>query len=91
MVGTAGSAMVWLRAKDLLVPGFDRLFAEPTFSFGYFQGNRVYLSGNPRYPVEQAGTNGSAQNNDITGTAGTTSSGYRSGTCSPSAGAAITS
>jgi hypothetical protein len=66
-VGTAGSAMLYVRAKDLVVPGFDRLFAEPTVSLGYFGGNEVFLSGNPGHPLEQAGTNGSARNNYLTG------------------------
>jgi len=67
MVGTAGSAMLYVRAKDLLVPGVDRLFVDPIFSLGYFKGNNVYLSGNPRYGLEQAGTNGSAQGDYLKG------------------------
>ena len=67
MAGTAGSAMLFLRARDLVVPGFDRLFADPTVSLAYFNGNYVYASGNPRYPLQQAGTNSSAYGNYITG------------------------
>jgi hypothetical protein len=67
MVGTAGSAMLYVRAKDLLVPGFDRLFAEPVFSLGYFHSNDVYLSGNPDFADEQAGTNGSDRDDYLTG------------------------
>jgi hypothetical protein len=67
MVGTAGSAMLFLRAQDLLVPGFERLFADPVLSVAYFHGDYVYLSGNPRYPGRQAGTNGSAYGNYLTG------------------------
>ena len=67
MVGTAGSGMLFMRAQDLLVPGFDRLFADPIFSLAYFHGDYAYVSGNPRYQLQQAGTNDSAYGNYITG------------------------
>jgi hypothetical protein len=67
MLGTSGSGMLFVRARDLLVPGFDRLFADPIFSLAYFNGDDAYVSGNPRYPSQQAGTNGSAHGNHVTG------------------------
>lgn len=67
MSGTAGSAMLFLRARDLRVPGFERLFADPILSLAYFNGNYVYASGNPRYPLQQAGANGSAYGNYVSG------------------------
>ncbi len=67
MSGTAGSGMLFLRARDLLVPGLDRLFADPILSLAYFHGNYVYASGNPGYPLQQAGSNRSAYGNYITG------------------------
>jgi hypothetical protein len=67
MIGTAGSGMLFLREQDLLVPGFDRLFVDPIFSLAYFHGDYAYVSGNPQYPRQQAGTNGSASGNYITG------------------------
>jgi len=67
MLGTLGSGMLFLRAQDLLVPGFDRLFADPILSVAYFNGEYAYVSGNPRYPSQQAGTNGSAYGNYLTG------------------------
>jgi hypothetical protein len=67
MSGTAGSSMLFLRARDLLVPGCDRLFVDPILSLAYFHGNYVYASGNPGYPLQQAGTNGSAYGNYISG------------------------
>lgn len=67
MVGTAGSGMVYVRAKDLRLPGSDRLSVDPVFSVGYYHGNKLYLSGNPEYPLEQAGTNGSSSGNYLEG------------------------
>jgi hypothetical protein len=67
MVGTAGSGMLFVRAQDLLVPGFDRLFLDPIFSLAYVHGDYAYVSGNPQYPLQRAGTNDSAYGNYITG------------------------
>lgn len=67
MAGTAGSGMLYLESRNLLVPGFDRLFADPMLILAYFHGNYVYTDGNPQYPSQQAGTNGSAYGNYITG------------------------
>lgn len=67
MSGTAGSAMLFVRARDLRIPGVDRLFADPILSLAYFNGNYVYANGNPAYPLQQAGTNGSAYGNYVTG------------------------
>jgi hypothetical protein len=67
MVGTAGSGMVLLMARDLVVPGFERLFVDPIFSVAYYRGNYVYASGNPGFASQQAGTNGSAYGNYVTG------------------------
>jgi hypothetical protein len=66
MFGTAGSGMVLVMARDLIIPGFDRLFADPIFSLGYFQGNYVYTNGNPSF-ASQAGTNGSSYDNYLSG------------------------
>jgi hypothetical protein len=67
MVGTAGSGMLYLKARDLLVPGFDRLFADPMLVLAYLHGNYVYADRGPRYPSERAGANGSRYGNYITG------------------------
>jgi hypothetical protein len=67
MTGTAGSGMLFVRAKDLLLPGFDRVSVEPIFSLAYFHGDYAYVSGNPAYPTQQAGTNGSDYGNYIRG------------------------
>jgi hypothetical protein len=67
MLGSAGSAMVMVMARDLLVPGFPRLFADPIFSLAYYHGNYAYVRGNPAFASQQAGTNGSAYGNYVTG------------------------
>ncbi len=67
MVGTKGSAMVALLGKDIRVPGFDRLFVDPVFSFGYFGENDIYTDGNPRFPDERSGSNDSSENDFING------------------------
>lgn len=67
MVGTAGSGMVYARAKDLRVFGSDRLSVDPVFSVGYYHDNKLYLTGNPGFPHEQAGTNDSSSENYLKG------------------------
>ncbi len=67
MIGTAGSGMLMVMARDLVVPGFERLFADPIFSLAYYHGNYVYMSGNPAFAAQQAATNGSAYGNYVTG------------------------
>ena len=67
MAGTAGSGMLYLKSRNLLVPGFDRLFADPELILAYFHGNYLYADGNPRYTSQRAGTNGSAAGNYISG------------------------
>jgi hypothetical protein len=68
MVGITGTGLFHAMARDLLVPGFDRLFADPVFSLAYYHGNYAYVSGNPGYPSERAGANGSARGDYVTGT-----------------------
>lgn len=67
MGGTAGSGMLFVKARNLRVPGFDRLFVDPMLLVAYFRGNYVYADGNPRYAGQQAGTNGSASGDYVTG------------------------
>ena len=67
MVGSKGSAMIALLGKDIRVPGFDRLFVDPAFSFGYFSDNDIYTDGNPRYLDERSGSNDSNENDFING------------------------
>jgi hypothetical protein len=67
MAGTSGSGMLYLKSRNLLVPGFERLFADPMAIIGYSRGNDVYADGNPGYAAQRAGSNGSAYGNYITG------------------------
>jgi Omp85 superfamily domain len=67
MVGTKGSAMVFLMGRDIRVLHIDRLFLDPILSSGYFKNTDAYISGNPDFSGQQAGSNDSNQDNFITG------------------------
>jgi hypothetical protein len=59
MAGTKGSAMGFLMGRDLQMPFTQRLFLDAIVQAGYFQKVDIYTSGNPDYPDERAGSNGS--------------------------------
>lgn len=65
--GSAGAAMLFLAGQDLRLPWLQRLFIDPIFSVGYFQDNKAYIDGNPRFPNQQAGSNRSSDRNYIDG------------------------
>jgi len=67
MVGTKGSAMVFLMGQDLRLLPVNRLFLDPIASVGYFKDADAYLSGNPSFPGQRAGSNDSDQDNFVTG------------------------
>jgi hypothetical protein len=67
VIGSEGSAMGFLMAQDLRIPGVDRLFIDPIISFGYFDDADSYISGNPNFAGERAGTNDSHENNHVSG------------------------
>lgn len=67
MVGTKGSAMVFLMGRDIRVLGIDRLFLDPILSSGYFKDADAYINGNPQFPDQRAGSNNSDPENFITG------------------------
>jgi hypothetical protein len=67
MAGSKGSAMFFLMGRDIRVFGVERLFMDPVVSTGYFVDNNAYINGNPAFPGQQAGNNGSDKNNFITG------------------------
>jgi hypothetical protein len=67
MVGTKGSAMLFLMGRDIRVFGVERLFMDPIVSTGYFVDNDAYIRGNPRYFYERAGSNESNKDDYITG------------------------
>jgi len=67
MAGTEGSAAIYFLGKDVQVPGCQRLFVDPWLSAGYFQNQNVYIQGNPKYAGQQAGSNGSSDNNYVQG------------------------
>jgi hypothetical protein len=67
MVGTKGSAMGFLMGRDLQTRWSERLFLDPVVSIGYFKDNDAYINGNPRFPIEDAGSNDSDEDNFIEG------------------------
>jgi outer membrane protein assembly factor BamA len=67
MVGSKGSAMLFLMGRDLRLFGVERLFIDPVFSTGYFVDNNAYMNGNPDFSSQRAGSNDSDKNNYITG------------------------
>lgn len=58
-----GSAFGAVLARDLGVPKISRLFVDMTSYYGYFREQRLYRDGNPGFPGELAGSNGSSENN----------------------------
>jgi len=67
MAGTKGSAMGFLVGRDLQMPRVKRLFLDPVVSVGYFKDNEAYIVGNPDFPGERAGSNGSDKDNFVEG------------------------
>ncbi len=67
IVGSEGSAMGFLMAQNLQIPGVDRLFIDPILSFGYFDDVDSYIGGNPNFADERAGTNDSHEDNFVSG------------------------
>jgi len=65
MVGTQGSAMGFLMARDLQLPISERLFLDGIVSGGYFQENEIYVVGNPEFEHERAGSNDSDEDNYV--------------------------
>ena len=67
MAGTQGSAMGFLAGNNIRVGGVDRLFLDPVISIGYFDETDAYIDGDPGFPDERAGSNGSDEDNFVTG------------------------
>jgi hypothetical protein len=67
IVGSEGSAMGFVMAQDLQLPGVNRLFIDPVVSFGYFDDFDAYINGNPRFAGDRSGTNNSDKDNFVSG------------------------
>ena len=67
MLGSEGSALGFVMAENLQVPGWDRLFIDPIFSLGNYDQFDSYVDGNPDFPDQRAGTNDSDEDNFVTG------------------------
>jgi hypothetical protein len=66
IVGTKGG-MGFLVGKDIQMPLIERLFLDPIVSVGYFSDSKSFVNGNPDYPNERAGSNGSDEDNYVEG------------------------
>ena len=67
MAGSKGSIMGFLIGRNLRLPWSDRLFLDPIAQIGYFKDADSYTDGNPDFPAERAGSNGSDEDNYIEG------------------------
>ena len=67
MVGSKGSAMLFLMGRDIRIFGAERLFIDPIVSTGYFVDNNAYIDGNPDFPQERAGSHDSDKDDYVTG------------------------
>jgi len=67
MVGSKGSAMGALIGQDLRLFDSERLFLDPIFQVGFFGDTDAYIDGDPNFPNERAGANGSDEDNFVTG------------------------
>ena len=67
MVGTEGSAALFLLGRDIQVRGTERLFFDTIGSISYLSESDVYINGNPAYPDERAGSNESDFDNFVQG------------------------
>ncbi len=67
MAGSEGSQLAFLMAQDLRFSGLDRLFVDPVLSFGHYADADTYIDGNPGFPGQRAGTNGSDEDNFLSG------------------------
>ncbi len=66
-LGTNGSWAVYLMGWDIKAPFSERWFLDPRLSFAQFDELEVYRDGNPNFPTERAGINGSDEDNFVEG------------------------
>lgn len=62
---TNGTTALYFMGTDIQVPIGNRLFFDSFLSVGWFAEQRDYVSGNPDFPNEQAGSNDSSADNFI--------------------------
>jgi len=63
---TNSTSAVYVLGSDIQVPLGERLFVDPIISVGWFAMARDYVSGNPDFPDEEAGSNDSSPDNFVT-------------------------
>lgn len=66
IVGTKGG-MGFLVGHDIQMPLIERVFLDPIVSVGYFSDSESYISGNPDFANERAGSNDSDKDNYVKG------------------------
>jgi len=60
-----GTYLGFVMVRNYQVPWLDRLILEPQGAIGEFRKIESYVNGNPDFPNERAGSNGSSQDNFI--------------------------
>jgi hypothetical protein len=65
--GTNDTLSVYLFARNIQTPFWERLFLDPDFSVGTFGTIESYSNGNPDFPDERAGSNDSHEDNFVDG------------------------
>lgn len=64
-VGTSGSYNFFLANSDIQIPWSNRLYVDQVAMFSEWSEVDSYQDGNPKYPTERAGSNGSDADNYI--------------------------
>lgn len=67
IAGSNSALAFYLISRDVIVPGTDRLFLDTDLAASTFGTIRSYVSGNPDFPNERAGSNDSDADNYVDG------------------------
>jgi hypothetical protein len=68
VIGSTNSSWaMYLLGKDIQMPFDERIFLDPWLSIGGFEDLRAYRDGNPKYPLERAGSHNSHEDNYLQG------------------------
>lgn len=66
ITSTNNTSALYLLGTDIQMPSFrKRLFVDPYLTIGWYAKQRDYLSGNPDFPDERAGSNDSSADNFV--------------------------
>jgi hypothetical protein len=67
IIGTNSAYALYLLARDLRMPGSERLFIDTDLAVSHFGTIRSYINGNPSFQGQQAGSNDSSPDNYVEG------------------------